>query len=69
MTDPDFMTVEELRENLKKALLLLANATCPDEDCGGQGFTVVPDGDGSAIQQQCQWCHERWELGIRDNGS
>ena len=64
--DIDLMTAADLRESLKKALLLLSLARCPDEDCGGQGFTVVPDGDGEAMQQQCQWCHERWELGVRE---
>ena len=62
MKDPEMMTVSELIEALKKALVLLAFANCPDEDCGGQGFTVIPDGDGEAMQQQCQWCSEKSEL-------
>jgi hypothetical protein len=58
----DLMSVRELRADLRQALMLLSFARCPDEDCGGQGFTVVPDGDGEAMQQQCQWCHEKSEL-------
>lgn len=41
---------------------LLRAAQCPDSDCGGQGFTVVPDGAGEATQQQCQWCAERQKI-------
>jgi hypothetical protein len=58
----DLMSLRELRTELRQALLLLAIARCPDEDCDGQGFTVVPDGDGEAMQQQCQWCSEKSEL-------
>jgi len=62
MKSVEYMSAGEMRREISKLRELLAFAKCPDEDCDGQGFSVVPDGDGSAMQQQCQWCHERKEL-------
>jgi len=60
LTEPEFQTAEELRENLKKALVLLALAKCPN--CDGSGGTPVQVAEGEWEQEQCQWCHEKWEL-------
>lgn len=62
MKDPSKMSERELRKELCQTRRLLVLANCPDENCGGQGFTVVPDDYGEAMQQQCQWCDERRTL-------
>lgn len=53
-------------EVVAKMKALLKVAVCPDEDCDGKGFTVVPDGDGDVMQQRCQWCTERDEVLAED---
>ena len=61
--DPDLMTLAELRNNLKKALFLLSLAKCAT--CDGSGaIPYGPDPDGHWEAEQCQWCHERKELGV-----
>ena len=62
MKNVDKMSLRELRKELCQTRRLLVLSRCPDEDCDGKGFTVVPDGDGEAMQQQCQWCDERSAL-------
>lgn len=57
MTDPEFQTVEELRENLKQALLLLSMAKCPNAHCVDG---VIQEGFDEVFQ--CQWCDEKRQL-------
>lgn len=61
--NPDLMSVRELRASLKKALMLLSLAKC--DTCDGSGAIPVQVAPNEWEADQCQWCHERWELGIR----
>ena len=58
----DLMSVRELRKTLREAVGLLAIAKCPDDACGGQGWSPHQVGPDEWEQQQCQWCHEKSQL-------
>lgn len=58
----DLMSGRELRRYLRQALGLLAIAKCPDDACGGQGWSPVQVGPNEWEQEQCQWCHEKSAL-------
>lgn len=52
------MNAAELRTELKKALLLLALARCPDDECiRGHVMGRLAENDS-----RCQWCTEKSEL-------
>lgn len=55
----DMLLVRGCRDMLDPVVELMRVAKCPDEACGGQGFTVIDGGNGEGEQQQCQWCCER----------
>lgn len=58
----DLMSVRELRKALRKSLGLLAVAKCPDEACGGKGWSAHEVAEGVWEQEQCQWCAEKSQL-------
>ena len=58
----DLMSVRELRKSLRLALGLLAIAKCPDEDCGGKGWSAHQVGPVEWEQMECQWCSEKSQL-------
>lgn len=60
MTDPEFQTAEELRKNLKQALMLLSLARCPNAHCVDG---VIQEGFADDYEVfQCQWCDEKRQL-------
>jgi len=50
--------VTELRCALVEACKLLKIANCPNEGCGGQGWSSHQVADGVWEQEECQWCYE-----------
>jgi len=58
--DPDEMLLIRGCNDPKDSVVeLMRIAKCPDEACGGKGFTVVQISDNEDEEQQCQWCVER----------
>jgi len=58
----DLMSHRELRKTLREALVLLAIAKCPDDACGGQGWSPHQIGPDEWEQLECQWCSEKSQL-------
>ena len=58
----DLMSHREVRNALRLALGLLAIAKCPDDACGGQGWSANQVGPDEWEQLECQWCSEKKAL-------
>lgn len=67
MKDTEKMSEPEMRGEIRHLRTLLAVAKCPN--CDGSGGKPVRASSGDWEQEQCQWCHEQWDLlGTLHNG-
>jgi hypothetical protein len=67
MKNADKMSKRELRVEIKELRVLLEAAACPNEGCGGQGWSSHQVADGVWEQEQCQWCYEK-KLVVDEHG-
>ena len=61
-------TCREAAALIKRLRGLLQVAKCPDDACGGQGWSAHQIADDEWEQQQCQWCYEKAEALKQDDG-
>ena len=52
----------EVRCALMDVCKLLEVAKCPNEGCGGQGWSAHQVAEDVWEQEQCQWCYEKKKL-------